>query len=377
MRQSDRTFRVRETLAAPVLAVLVTACGAADRATPQTGSEPAAAVPPCGAVIPETSHGEVSCALRGTQVLGSGELIYAEKTGDAALARCTGGDVGIEVSILWFADEPRAKAAVRTPAVGPAVRMDGWLDLDRLSLHAQREIAVVPEAVWIRQGAPLALVAGNGGSVWVRSRYGNLAELTVEVDCGALGFEGVPDEPWQQPPGRAMMMLDGNVVVYGSPDAAPLCRLAGEQAPQPQLYALESRDGLERVAMDDADYRVTAWIPVGQLEDGVVPDCDDCRGSILDAEDVPELPPTARTVVATGDMAIHPTMGEDSPAIGTVEVGATVVIVEEQAGWGRIRPQTSGIVPPDAPPDGPPATEFWVRVDELGGVETSTLSSPP
>jgi hypothetical protein len=172
-------------------------------------------------------------------------------------------------------------------------------------------------------------------------------------------------------------MRGGDVVLYGTPEGAPLCRLAGEQGPQPQLYALESRDGFERVAMNDADYRVTAWIPADQLEDGVVPDCDDCRGSILDAEDVPELPPTARTVRVTSDTAIHPTAEEGSPVLGTVEAGATIVILEEQSGWGRIRPQTFGIVPPDAPLDGSPAIEFWVRVDELGGVEESTLSGPP
>ena len=366
MGHSNPTSRPGGPLAAAVLALLVTACGAADRATPRTGAAPASAVPPCGAVVPEDAHGNVACPLRGTQELGSGELLYAGATGDETLARFTGGDVGIEVAELSFTDAPRAKVTVRTPAEGPAVRFEGWIRLDRLSLHAQREIAVVPDAVWIRQGSPLALFAGNGTSVWVRARYGSLVELTAEVDCGALGFEGVPDEPWQQPPGRATMMRDGNMVVYGSPGAAPLCRLVGDQAPQPQLYALESQDGFERIAMDDADYRVTAWIPTDQLEDGVVPDCDDCRGSILDAEDVPELPPTARTVVATGDTAVHPTTEEGSPAIGTVEVGATVVILEEQAGWGRIRPQYFGIVPPDAPPNGSPATEFWVRLDELG-----------
>jgi hypothetical protein len=377
MRHSLRTSRAHGTLAASVLALLLTACGAADRATPQAGTEPASAVLPCGVVVPEGAEGRVACSFRGAQQLGSGELLYAAPTGVAAHARFTGGDVGIDVAELSFADGHRAKVAVRTPAVGPALRMDGWIDLDRLSLHAQREIAVVPDAVWIRQGSPLLLVGGLGGSVWVRARYGSLAELTAEVDCAALGFVTSEEEPWRQPPGRATMLRGGNAVVFGSPDAAPLCRLAGEQGPQPQLCALESRDGFERVAMDDADYRVTAWIPADQLEDGVVPDCDDCRGSILDAEDVPVLPPTAHNVVATRDTAIHPTAEEGSPTIGTVEAGATVVVLEEQAGWGRIRPQTFGIVPPDAPPDGPPATEFRVRVDELGGVEASTVSGPP
>ncbi len=368
MRIRNRMPRPCQRPAAAVLAVLAASCGAADRTVPQAGTAgPASSVPSCGAVVPEDARGNVACILRGAQQLASGDVLYAAATGPATLARFTGGDLGIDVAELSFADAPRAKVAVRTPADGPAVRLEGWIDLARLDVRAQRSIDVVPDAVWIRQGSPLLLVAGRQGSVWVRARYGSLAGLTAEVDCEALGLVRSEEQPWVQPPGRATTMREGAATIQGAPETPPFCRLVGEDAPQPQLYALESRNGYELVALDDADYRLTAWIPADQLQDGVVPDCDDCRGAVLDAEDLDELPATARTVVAAREAAVRGVPEGGSPSIGAVEGGATVVVLEEQAGWGRIRPRTFGIVPPDAPPGGTaPPGEFWVLLADLG-----------
>ncbi len=338
-------------------------------------TEPAPA-PRAPSLTPPTTAG-AACTVRGRVALGTSDVLFLGPShGATAVASFTGNELDLETTVVALGSDRRVRAAAQSDGFV----VSGWIDADAVPFRAAREIAVVDQYASILRGAPIRVIAARAGSVRIEAVYSDFVGLVAEADCTVLAIGPLPRTATVPATGRFVHLRRDLTRLFDAPGGTTLLELRARR-PGPTLRVLETRAAASRVVYDQGT-RITGWMLNEDLEAGEGPDCDDCYGrGVIDVSDsCPDVdetgghnhdvdgcrgavPPPAR-VEARRDVAIHAFSSADSVVIGSVERGATVYVIDRQAGWGRVRPRELAVTPT-------PGTDFWVDLGELEGARPS------
>jgi len=310
--------------------------------------------------------------------MGRPTVLFASSKGEAKLARTTGGEYRVDVAMFSPEGSHRARVSIKSPPNGPSLRLDGYLENDDLPLDAARELVVVPDHVWISAGAPIHVREADDQRLRVETSYTEgFDDLFVDTDCSAitLSWKGMVAHGSIPKGAQPHHLRIRTLALFDGPEGSLVRAIESHREGLPTLYVVEESGSYKRVIVEDW-LRVAGWVRAIDLEAGEAADCDDCRGGILDAEDVCFGHPITdgdddcddhgeRLVRVTSEGAVHARPSDDAPAIGWAEKGAILYLLEKDDGWGRIAPR-SGVFAPDEP-GYPPKTKngFWIPLDSV------------
>jgi hypothetical protein len=305
-------------------------------------------------------------------VVWANERLYlGPAAAEAPVAVFTGRELDVEIAPLDPSGDHRVRATVRFEGFV----LHGWLRGDAVDLRAAREVAVVGPHVTILRGAHLAVVTSPKGSPRIEAQYVDFAGLTAPATCDALTVETQRGAQGPVAPARYVHLRRDRARLLGAPGGATVVELRARRT-QPTLRLLETRGGASRVVSMHA-VRIAGWVPEEDLAPGEGPDCDDCYGpGIRDSwdrcPDVPEAgdgrdvdgcpdayPPPTR-IAAPRELPIRVSPQPDGVAIGIVEKGATVYVLDRRGAFARVRPREYVVTPAGG-------GDFWV---ELGADPT-------
>jgi hypothetical protein len=150
--------------------------------------------------------------------------VYTEpRRYDLAFAQVPGlAPIGVRVEAIAEGDDyvsPYAKVALRAPADGGGLRIQGWTYLSDVPLVTARSLDVVPGAVWIEAGADVRVHLAPGGALRVEAHDGQFEGIAADAPCGALQVGGKHAGPLERPAGATKAHAAGPVLhLYASPD---------------------------------------------------------------------------------------------------------------------------------------------------------------
>ena len=307
----------------------------------------------------------LACTLVGIAEPPMGTSIHAESDHDSEIARAAGRAVRIEATL--DPSRRRVHVSVFAPPAGPALRIDGWMDPSELLLRARRDLAVVPDHVWITAGTPVE--PSPGADLGVEARFfDGFDGLRATADCSALAFPG------DAPPGGRRASSGGAPVHSKIPllelrDAPGGRVVASLHAHAPEVITMladREAQGFRHITLDDG-LRIEGWIRASDLEDGEGADCDDCRGGVSDVDDIclPEGASGAdegcpvdqlETLHASRELVVRTLPSLDAPRIGALERGADAFVIARRGAWASLRPKSAAVRPGAQ-------GEFWVSLD--------------
>jgi hypothetical protein len=331
----------------------------------------AAAVPAPRAprLAPPAMNGTATCAIEAKAKMPDDEPIFATAKGGAAIARFTRMDVRVATTSIVSGRPVRAAIVVRAPASGPAMVLRGWVDVDRLSLRAKRDLPVVAPWVVIGSDQPVRAIAADGALVRVASRYGEMRSLSADTPCDALTLDrGAPSPP--ETKGEYMHFTNKSAVLFDRPGGAALLEVPFDRE-MPTVLAVDAAAGMHRVHYLDG-VRLDAWVRDSDLEPGYGPDCDDCHGGIEDVMDrcptpsdsddndgCPELADVNHRARVASPVRTKP--ANDGPIVGEIEPGVLLAVL------GR-RPGFAHVLPADGEIRGEGGVGLWVDASALDPV---------
>lgn len=320
------------------------ACGAKDLPEPKV----AASAPPRAAIAP---RGVAECPLEGAFPIASGEKL---RMGEVE-ASFTGHLVGVRVE-SFDTKAGVANVTVRTPAKSPALRLDGTLHLGVLPLRAARDVRIAGDHVVIPRGTPVVVRGGDGAVLGIEPRYGDFADVEAIGSCDDVALVlDITHQPDKSRPSY-MHVTKPRVTLFASPDGAPIIELGVRHARQATVHVIESRGAFRHVRYEDG-VRIDAWMRAADLAPGEGPDCDDCHGWPMDAEDGCDPAKDCPDEKGGPFHASHKVAVRDRPSpegqpLGWLEEDGEVRIVGRQGTYARVVPVTHDIAPP--------AGGFWI-----------------
>ena len=300
---------------------------------------------------------------KGRFPIAAGETLSLGEKPNERSARFAGHPVAVRVdSVDARGPSSIASVVVRAPALGPALVLSGRLRIDAVPLFAARDLPVVDRHVVLHRAAPLRFVGGDGATSVVEPLYGDFADLRARTSCDDIVVQdpghGTATERRRR--GAPMHLAHRRAPLFAAPSGAPVLVLSATR-PGPTVYVTATQGSFRRIAYEDGA-RIDGWMRADDLAPGEGPDCDDCHGSIMDADDLCPLRPAPRDDAcpeaalgafhARRKVAVRDRPSPEGAALGWLEESAEVRVFESRGGYARFEPATGEI---HAPPTG-----FWV-----------------
>lgn len=299
----------------------------------------------CGkprAVSPSVASG---CVVRGTFPIAPSSTLVM---GSVPRVRFRGIAVDVEATLNGSG---RVVAIVR--AFG--FRFGGLLDARDVPVRSTRQLWIVRDHLWIESGAPLRVLPGNR----VTTTYSEgLNDVVAPVTCEDLalteksssGPHTHTDSPYHLA-GKTFALYakpNGPLIRTLQPESASVFTMWGDRVEQGYVHVLH-RDWIS----------FDGWVKQSELAPGEGADCDDCRGNVMDVEDMcpgddgggdADGCPEEKRPIAH----IQPTdiLDDNGNVIGAIESRAEAYVLERKAGRARV------IMP--SPPILPVGTGWWV-----------------
>jgi hypothetical protein len=293
-------------------------------------------------------------------------LFLGPEAGAARIAAFTGRELDLEIAPL----DPRGDHRVRATVRSEGFVLHGWLDADSVDLHSARDLAVAAPYVTILGGAYLRVVATPGGAPGLEARFTDFTGLAAPAVCDALTFEAPRHTDRPIAPSRYVHLRGDRARLLGTPGGAAVVELRARHR-QPTLHLLETRGGASRVVYTHAVH-LEGWVPEEDLEPGEGPDCDHCYGPGIrdswdrcpdvpegvddrDVDGCPDAYPTPTRITALRELPIRAFPKPDGIAIGVVEKGAAVYVLDRRGAFARVRPRVFVVTPEGG-------GDFWVEL---------------
>ena len=247
---------------------------------------------------------------------------------------------------------------------GAGFRVEGFTDPRGVPVFASRDIPLVDAHVWVSGGRMLKVIGATPGQVKFElpARGSITKAVQSSAPCGALSFSKQTPLAFDRPGNsRVYVAKRGELQLFGSSsgDQIYTLSLSGDGSGL-LLWGTEVRGQYVHVQARFELY-VDAWVrtsdvkalPPGEMQDQALP---------------PELiqnPPKlvvqnyVRLLTAPKAVFIYSGRGENYAAVGQVEQGGEVYVLDMILGWASVIPKALHVMPPDD-------KGFWVKASELG-----------
>lgn len=343
----------------PLRASLGLALGLATGALVLAGpSAPASADAPKDASAPVSGP---QCALRGNAPAPKTIKLYDEATGGRVIAELTGAVLGLTVSDLP-ADPSKHRSRFVTSNGTPTLRIEGFGDASLLPLYTARDVSVTGTTVMMASAHRVTLEKAAPGALTVALAIAgtNSQSVRASAPCDAFTLErGTPKGLKVEGNERGYTTKKTTLDLYAEPGKDLALTLDMMEGTGQLFWSTETKAGYVHVR-SRTDLVIDAWVKLSQLDplkkgemlDQLIPPVTKVSGATLALDGSP------RVVKATKDLPVRARRDAKEKAIGTLETGAEVYVMETVAGWTNLLPKELGFL---APSDG----GFWVPSSEV------------
>jgi hypothetical protein len=301
---------------------------------------------------------EERCSLRGSPDMAQAVGIYDAPTDGTELGHFTGAKVAL--SVLAFAEGNGGRSLVETAGF----RIKGYVRTRDIPVYTARPIPVYAGHVFIGEGRRVSVVGGAPGRLHVeRAAAAPLAGVFqgwAQCDAVSLTAKGPPGF---SPPGgaRGYLVKRGKLDIFEKPrgDLVASMSKAGD-GPGVLFWGTDSADGFVHVERR-RDIVVDAWARASDLVPLPAGETADQSPEPPVESIVPklQLQGRARVVRTTTAVALRAAATEGAVAIGGIDAGVEIVVVDVVAGWASVVPSSLAVAPSGA-------GQFWVHARDLG-----------
>ncbi len=304
------------------------------------------------------------CSVSGKGVVEKGVLIYNADKDGTPIAGFATQEVFLTVSD-FPADPGAGRAKVKTGKGSGSIRIEGFIDPTKIPLAAKQDVTVVAEHVWIGRGEAVKLKGASPGKLHVQTTITATQQtLKGKATCSQLAVGPVKTDEFELPKDAKKWVLKSTSLDLFSESGGGSSVFTIEvpnAGAGVLLYSTEMKGPWVRV-QHKGSLTVDAWAKMGDLKPFP-------KGEMLDAlstNSMVSISPaklkvegSTKLVMVDKDVPLRLTANDGVKAIGVIESGAEVVVVDTVAGWSRIYPKGLEIIPPDG-------KDFWAKAKDLG-----------
>lgn len=303
----------------------------------------------------------VACSLAGTEPVPKGLAIYDAPTGGRLIGSFTGTFAALRIS-EFPADPTTGRARVNTSVGSASVRLDGWVAPATIPVYTARDLTVTADHVWVSAAQKIRLVQAAAGSLTGElTILGTSGQTTrASAPCDAFTLQrGAPTAMEIPGNGRGFTMKEAEMDLFDAPSGNAVFTLKMNEGSAQLFWSTESRAGFVHVKAR-SDLTLDAWARIrdveplrkGEMRDQFIPPTTAIQGAQL------ALDPPPRVVRATKEVPLRIKRDAKDPAVGVIEVGAEIYVLETTVGWSNILPRSLALAPPDG-------GGFWIPSSEV------------
>jgi hypothetical protein len=283
--------------------------------------------------------------------------MYEAATGSEAIARFTGGEVTLKATEF-------PKGSNRAKIATEGFHVDGFVASKDIPVFAARDLAAHRGHVWIAAQRQVRVIDAAPGKLQVEREVTTPMKQTFRAwaSCESLTLtEGVP-AGWTPPGGaRGYLLKKPAIALFDQAGGTTVTTL--QRAPDsPTILFFSTYNQGSWVHVEyHGEVIIDAWaraadltaLPPGETMDQLAP------SRSMQGRPRLAVQGETRSVRASKALRIRTSAAETGTAIGVVEPGTEIYVLDVVAGWASVLPKALNIAPAG---DG----QFWVRAPDLG-----------
>ena len=316
------------------------------------------------ALAAEPEGSGADCVVRGHGVVDKTVSIFSDRTGGTAVATFATQDVALD--LFDFPSAPSGRARVRTGKGSASLRIEGFLEASKVPISARNDLPIAPDHVWIGKGQVVHLEGASKGVLAVgMTLAATQQKLHAKATCSALAIGNVLGDDLGPPPtAKKWLLKNASLDLYGdaSGSASTIFTIEVPYAESGMLLYSSDSLGIYQHVRHWGPIVIDAWAKSSELKP--LP-----KGEMLDELAGPnaitvnpaklQVQGAVKEVASPKDLPVRLAANDAAKSIGTLESGATVIVLDTVAGWSRIYPKGLELLPPDG-------KDFWVKSSDLG-----------
>lgn len=317
------------------------------------------------AAKPSASGAGPACQLAGSVPVGKGIELHRTAVGAEPIAVFTGATAPLLMQDIP-ADATADRARVSTTEKGHTLRIDGYATPAEIPMFTSRDIAVVGTQVWLAAGQPVELVKSQPDALTVVHEIAGTSSQKIQATapCDAFSLEpGQPASGEVDGHARGYVMKSSTIELYDKPGGDVIFALRMIEGAAQLFWSTRASAGFVEVKAR-GDLVIDAWarardltaLPVGELRDRYVAPIAGPPSVKLKLADAP------RIVKANTDIPLRAKRAVNAPAIGLIEVGAELYVLETVGEWTNVLPRGLYVTPPGT-------GGFWIPAGEVPTAE--------
>jgi hypothetical protein len=304
----------------------------------------------------QNARADESCTLRGEVVVPKGVAI--SDSGGADVAQFTGAKVSISVS--GFPTSGGSRAKIQTTGF----RIEGQVRAREIPVYTARSVPAYAGHVWIAEGRRVTVIGGAPGKLHVEKSVTAPLNGTFHgwAPCESFTLTERVPSGWA-PPGsaRGYVLRRDRIDLYSSERGDVVTALErGGDGPGVLLWSTESSGGWVHVE-HHGDIVLDGWVrssdvsalPPGETMDQLAPSPIQRGSPVLDIQGQPRVVRVDRSV------SLRAAASDAATAIGGIDSGVEVLVMDIVAGWASVLPKALNIMPAGT-------NQFWVRAKDIG-----------
>ena len=308
--------------------------------------------------ICRSAGAEERCVLRGDPVMPQAVGIYDAPSEGKEIGHFTGTKVALTVTS--FAEGSGGRDSIETSGF----RIKGFVRASDVPAYTTRAVPVHAGHLTIGEGRRVSVVGSGPGRLRVeRTAVAPIAGVFQGwAPCDAVSLAPTVPPGWTPPGGaRGYLAKKPKIDIFDRPQGDLVASLAkAVDGPGILFWGGDTKDGFVHVE-HHADLVVDAWakvrdlvaLPPGETMDQVLPPTIQPGVAKVQVQGRAKIVRTAQAVplrAAATDAAV---------AIGGIDAGVDVIVVDVVAGWASVMPAALTIAPSGA-------VQFWTHARELG-----------
>jgi hypothetical protein len=312
-----------------------------------------------------------SCRFAGRVTLTSAFALYGDTESKTAIARTGGGAFDV---VLDGLSSDLASRHVQLHAVSAlkgalgAVTLQGFTDLASFDLHTARDVAVVPDHVWIRGGEAVSVLGAALDRMQIASQTIDWPTVSADVQCADVSL-GLRLDPGGRDlldarlaalgSGEPMLLEAEDVSFVAEPGGKIVYRFTRESTSRkPSVDAFERKAGFTRVLVSGTPF-IDAWVESDALEKPPPPagwTCGGC-GKLVRRHVEFKYNQKNIPVVVTTPTTLH--LAPHGPeVVASLAVGTPLIGREDLDGWLRVELKNKELIAAEG-------EAFWIRSTDV------------
>jgi hypothetical protein len=302
-----------------------------------------------------------ACQLAGTTPVGKGTKLYRTAQSTDPIAVFTGASAPLLMQDIP-PDAATGRARLSTTETGQTLRIDGFAVPAEIPMFTRRDIAVVGTQVWLAAGESVKLLQSQPDALTVVHDVAGTASQKVKATapCDAFALEpGAAAAGEVDGHARGYMMKSSTIDLYDKPGGDVVFTLKMIEGAGQLFWSTRASAGFVEIKAR-GDLVIDAWarakdltpLPPGELRDRYIPPVKGPPAVKLKLQDAP------RIVKATSDIPLRAKRETNAPAIGLIEVGAELYVLETVGEWTNVLPRGLYVTPPET-------GGFWIPAAEV------------